>query len=619
MKQKLLANVFTDGVILQRDTSIKFWGEAAPDEEIRVAFNDYIYQVTADETGNWEITVPPLPAGATPQLTVTSEETRQTVTDILMGDIWICSGQSNMELPMLRTRRMFEHYNKTTNNPHIRMYHVPMAYNFHGVQTEIPAASWIKATPQDMEKFSATAFFFANKLYEETGVPIGLVLSALGGTPVESWMSREALAAYPELLAQADECQQDGFMAQITATELATQDDWYHQLNTFDRGLNEKWYDENVADEDWKEIDLDVPWDEVTDLKASGSIWFRKEVDVPATLAEQSADIILGTIADGDEVYINGEKIGGVTYRYPPRDYPIPHLKAGKNTIAIRVIAAHGMGEFGFGKAHKLLFADQSEISLTKDWKYKRALSCPPLAGLTFFQNRPIGNYNGMIHPFHKFPIKGAIWYQGETNAGQPEGYSKKLSALITDWRKHWQQGDFPFILVQLANWSPKGPLMHWEQLRDEQAKTLKTPNTRMVVANDIGEYNDLHPLNKKAVGERLAGEALSLAYEKDIVSTGPTLTQIEQAENQLILHFETFGSQLKLSHGDVVYGLSLWVNDIEIAVEGQVIKTSVHIHTAHADQITAVSYAWIDDPVDANLYNEEGLPTVPFKRELTK
>lgn len=616
-EKKLLANIFTNGVILQRDMPIKIWGTVTPNAEINVKFDENTYETLACKNGKWEVILPPLPIGNPHQLTVSSNGITEEINDILMGDIWICSGQSNMELPMLRTRRLFENYNKTANNPHVRMYHVPMNYNFHDKQDEIPKSSWICVEEGQTEKFTATGFFFANKLYEETGVPIGLILSALGGTPIESWMSQTALANYPEELAKAKQCCKEEYMKNLIAVEQKINNQWYQKLNEFDRGINEKWYQEAFDDRDWKEINLNVPWDQVTDLKASGSVWLRKEVELSKELQNQSADIILGCIVDADEVYVNGKQVGGIGYRYPPRDYPATHLKAGKNIIAIRVTVTQPVGGFIFDKSHKLLFEDKTEISLCDGWKYKRALSCPPLTETTFFQKIPTGNYNGMIAPLHNLPIKGVIWYQGESNAATPKGYSKKFSTMITDWRKNWNQGDFPFIFTQLSNWSPKGQLMHWELLRDEQTKTLKISNTRMVVTNDIGEHNDLHPLNKKTVGERLASEALSLAYGKDIISTGPTLAMIEKSENHFILHFETGKSKLTLKYGNVVYGLSTWINDIEIPVEGTINDTTVIIKTAYTNKVTAISYAWIDDPGDANLYNAIGLPAVQFKKEV--
>jgi sialate O-acetylesterase len=258
-------------------------------------------------------------------------------------------------------------------------------------------------------------------------------------------------------------------------------------------------------------------------------------------------------------------------------------------------------------------------MRLTDGWKYKRALAClPPTGGAPAFQNIPTGNYNGMIAPLHKLAIKGVVWYQGESNAGEPSGYSEKLVKLITDWRNNWQQDDLPFIFAQLPNWAPKGRVTNWALLRDEQAKTLAVPNTRMAVTYDTGEYNDLHPLNKKAVGERLANEALSLVYGMAIVSTSPTLKTVEKVDNKIVLDFETYGSVLTLKFGEHVYGLAIWHNEIEITAEGVLDGSKVTITTPFMDEITAVSYAWSDDPVTANLANNEGLPTAPFKKELS-
>ena len=618
MKNKLLANIFTDGVILQRELPVRIWGKGDVGCEVTITFNGKSYVSTVDTKGSWQVILPSFVAGGPYVLTVKTAEEVQVVNDILIGDVWICSGQSNMEINMLRTRRMFGDYNKNTHNPKIRKYHVPMNYNFDKPQFEIPEATWISAIPEHMEKFSATAFFFANKVYNETGVPIGIILSALGGTPIESWMSRTALSDDPEALAKADLCRKPGYMEKMTREGQKISDAWFEKLNRYDRGLNGSWQSEDFDDQDWKTIDLGTSWDEVDDLKASGSVWLRKVIEIPTELASKSADIILGTIIDADEVYINGEQIGGIGYQYPPRDYIVSNLKPGKNLIAIRVIAVGGTGGFTVGKERKLLFANGQTIDLTLNWKYKRALSCPPPAGGTpFFQNTPIGNYNGMIAPFHNFPIKGVLWYQGESNAGSPEGYSDKLKTLITDWRQNWNQGDFPFIFAQLPNWAPKGRMTNWAYLRDEQAKVLTLVNTRMAVTYDSGEHNDLHPLNKKAVGERLAGEALSLAYGFDLTSTAPTIQTINKMASQCILTFDVFGSNLVLKHGQHVQGLSLWINDIEIPTEGLIINNTVITKAPYMADVTAISYAWSDDPSDANLYNEEGLPAAPFKKQL--
>ncbi|MCL1924767.1 MAG: sialate O-acetylesterase [Defluviitaleaceae bacterium] len=640
---KLLDNIFKNGVVLQRDMPIKIWSaygspassinSSSKDDSVTLKFNEDSYETKRDNNGYFEFILPAKSFGGPHKMSVSSGGLVEEIEDVFIGDVWVCAGQSNMELPMIRVKRMFSEELKNSENNYIRQYHVPLTSEFHEEKRQTPNSEWVSVKKGELENFSAVGFFFASKLYEKYKVPIGLIMTAVGGTPVEAWMSRRALASYPEKILMADECQKPGFMENIISSEQKMNDAWYTNLNEFDRGLNEKWYSELFDDSDWKSIHLTTPWDEVADLRATGAIWFRKTIELTEEqAAEKDVSLILGCIIDADEVYVNGEKIGGITYRYPPRDYKVTNLKKGLNTIAIRVIASHTMGGFINDKSYKLLFVN-SELDLKDNWLYKRALSCPPLPPTTFFRNRPTGNYNGMIAPLHSYGIKGVIWYQGESNTGEPEGYSKKFSKMITDWRDKWNQEDFPFLYVQLANWSPKGSLMNWELLREEQTKTLELHNTRMVVSIDVGEHNDLHPLNKKTIGERLALEALSLAYGEDIVSTSPKIKSIERPivgielastslikEDKLILSFDTHGSKLALSNSPIdekVRGLSIWVENIEISTEGIIKDNTVIIETPFVSKVTHVSYAFTDDPAEANLCNEEKLPAVPFKKKL--
>ncbi|MCL2610494.1 MAG: sialate O-acetylesterase [Defluviitaleaceae bacterium] len=613
---KLLANIFRDGVVLQRDIPIKIWGKAEPLVSVELRFNDEIYETTATNNGTFEIIMPAKTFGGPHKISVSSGKEIEEIKDVLIGDVWICAGQSNMELPMHRVHRMFSDEIKEGLNPNIRQYHSPVTFDFHERKTELPDSDWISVKPGQTENFSATGYFFAKKLYEQHNVPIGLIMTAVGGTPVEAWMSREALADFPEALAQADECKQEGFVEGITEKEQKANEDWYEKLNKFDRGLHEKWFSEDFNDSDWKTLNLNTAWDEVTDLKASGSIWLRKTIEISEELVKKPASLILGCIIDADEVYVNGKLVGNTTYRYPPRDYKVTNLKPGENTISIRVIASHSTGGFIKDKAYKLLWED-SEILLDSDWRYKRSISCPSLDHLTFFYYKPTGTYNSMIVPLHPYAIKGVIWYQGESNTKDPHRYHEKFSSMIGDWRKNWNQGDFPFLYVGLANYSPKGGLMNWELLREEQRKALDVPNTEMIVAIDLGEHNDLHPLNKKGIGERLALAANRIAYGLDIVSSGPQIKIIERQANKLILHFDIQKSRLQLSEGSSVKELSICVDEIEISVEGVIDGETVIIETPYASIVTAISYAFIDDPTDANLYNELGLPAVPFKKSL--
>lgn len=612
---KLLANIFNNGMVLQRNKDILFWGKSKPNLPITLNFNNNIYTTTTDSSGYWEINNPAIPAGNTYILEVTDGQITQTVNNILIGDVWLCSGQSNMEINMLRTKRMFGELNNTVTNPNIRKYHVPMNYKFDGPTDEVPETEWISVEPGQLEKFSATAYFFANKLYEETKIPQGIILSALGGTPIESWMGRDLLTEFPELLNKVNLCNQAGYMEQRRFEGQKITDRWFENISKFDRGLKENWHLQNLDDSSWKTIDLDIPWDEITDLKTVGSVWLRNEIVLTKDEVNKKADIILGTIADADEVFVNGTRVGGTGYQYPPRDYQVDNFIEGKNLIVIRVLAINGTGGFTHGKEHKILFEDFTQLNITHNWKYKRALTCaPPTGGAPFFQNTPTGNYNGMIAPFHPFPIRGIVWYQGESNAGSPAGYNKLLKSLITDWREKWNDKELPVFVAQLPNWSPKGRLTNWALMRDEQYKILELSNTRVAITYDSGEFNDLHPLNKKTVGERLALEALSLVYGKNIISTSPSFSSYVLSKEELIIHFNTYSSYLTTLSDNVVHGFSVHINDIEIPVEAAITGDSVIIESDILDVITDISFAFNDDPDIANLVNEIGLPAAPFK-----
>lgn len=621
MSHRLLANIFTDGAILQRDLPIKFWGETWPNDEVTVEFANEQKVVNANAKGRWEVGYPAMAAGGPYRLVVNAKGSKREVEDILLGDVWLCAGQSNMEFPMARTKRMFDDEIATANNPLIREYHVPENAVFTGPITEIPASPWLKVEPGSTAKITAVGYFFAKRIQAEIGVPIGLVLTALGGTPIESWMERDSLTRYSdELLKKADQCSVPGYIEETVEYETSIANAWQRDINRYDIGLSEQWFDQSYNDENWQPFNLDRPWDLDADLKEPGVIWFRKEIVLTEAQVSQSADVILGTIADADTVYLNGVKIGETGYRYPPRDYPAVGLRVGKNLLTIRVVVNAGTGEFGYDKNRRLLFADQSTIDLTPDWVYRRSLTCEPAEATTFFRNVATGNYNGMIAPLHQVPIKGVIWYQGESNAGDFGDYAMKMRDLVEDWRERWQLGDFPFIYAQLANWSPKGRIVEWKYIREEQADALRRmENMAMVATYDLGEANDLHPLNKKGVGDRMAGAALRLAYGLDLVASGPVLKSIkqgeEEAENQIIITFEASPSPLMLKHGNLVQGLTLEVGDFAIAVEGvlDIEKNQVIITTEHAKAVRSVGYAQNDDPAAANLYNEAGLPVLPF------
>ena len=599
-----LANIFKDGVVLQRDMEIKIWGNFYSEKEVVLEFCGDTYKTISNNKGYFEFILPKMDSGGPYEMKIDS----LILKDIKIGDVFILSGQSNMETPMARLKRLFPEEFVLPNNEDIRQYTVFPTHDFNDNNNEIVDSNWVSVNDSSIDSFSAVGYFFAKKLYEKNKVPIGLILAAVGGTPIESWMSRSSLSPWPEKLKLADECKIDSFMKNIEEEDNRREKEWFDILNKYDRGLNEKWYLEDFPLEGFKKISLTQPWDIVPDLKAPGVVWLIKDIILDEV--EENASLILGCIVDADDVYVNGLCIGSTTYKYPPRDYVVNNFKKGLNRIAIRVVAVHTTGGFVENKSYKLVLGDK-EICLLGGWLYKRSLSMPELLPRTFFRNKPTGNYNAMIKPLHPFKVKGVLWYQGESNTGEPHGYNEKFEAMVKNWRKKWGY-TLPFLYVQLANFSPKGPLMNWELLREEQKKGLNIEKTRMVVTMDVGETNDIHPLDKKSVGERLALCARNLIYGEDVVCEGPSFDSYERGDNSLTLYFNQ-----PIKDVGIARGLSIWIKDCEINVEGEISGNTILIKTPHLGEVTHISYAFIDDDINANLFNKYNLPVAPFKEEL--
>jgi sialate O-acetylesterase len=344
-------------------------------------------------------------------------------------------------------------------------------------------------------------------MYGKNGIPVGLINSAVGGSPVEAWISEEGLKPFPKYLSEMTIYQSDALIASIQSTGNMQRNRWNEALYRYDAGLHEpaRWFDPAYDDSDWKAVDLfDTSWNNSSSGPVNGSHWFRKEVEVPAEQAGKAAVLRLGCIVDADSVYVNGTFAGTVSYQYPPRIYTIPEglLKAGKNTVTVRLISYGGYPHFVREKPYKLVF-DNSEISLEGQWRYKPGAAMPAMPGGTTFQYKPVGLYNAMIAPLRGLSFKGAIWYQGESNAGRPDEYYDLLRAMIADWRAKLDAPALPFVIVELAEFGkPDG----WDAFRQVQRRVAEdTPNAAFAPAKDLGEWNDIHPLDKKSVGVRVA------------------------------------------------------------------------------------------------------------------
>lgn len=491
-----LPRLISHGMVLQRGANARLWGTA--DEPVTVSFLGRTYHASPKSDGGWEVILSDLPPGGPHTLTVNG----LTLHDVYVGDVWLCSGQSNMQIPMRRVRYMYPEELQSPN-PDIRQFTVAQRTDFHVPQDDLATGAWAGASPETIPDFSAVGYFFAKRLYGQYHIPVGLILCAIGGTPIHAWMSRSALCDFPELLAQADQCADDDYVAQTQAEDKARSERFFRVIDEGDPGLKQKWYDPGYDDSLWEERPLLMPF------MGTGSVWLRKTLEIPPALWGKPAMLFLGTLIDWDTAYVNGQIVGATTYRYPPREYLIPSLPQGRCVITVRAIMRDG-GGFTPGKQY-LLSTESGAFDLSGSWRFREGGRGIPYGMETAFHYKPTGLYNGMLHPLTRYQIKGAIWYQGESDASLPARYAEKFKAMVHSWRAAWGY-DFPFLFVELPYWEG-GP--DWDILRREQRQGLSIPKTGMAAAFDLGEHNDLHPQGKQMVGERLARLAMRLAYNE--------------------------------------------------------------------------------------------------------
>lgn len=615
-----LPRLVSDGMVLQRDTEVTIWGWAEPGEVVTVAFEGQHHQDKANIAGQWRITLAALKAGGPYEMDIRGFK-RITLKNILVGDVWICSGQSNMELPMIRVRDRYPDLIATANNPKIRQFKVPQRYDFNVAHEDVTDGYWEAVTPETIGGFSATGYFFAAYLYEQYGVPIGLINSALGGSPAEAWLSEDALQAFPEHLKVALQFKDDAYVESVKQDNEQRQNQWYARLDKLDKGLvdgKRPWLDLDFDDSDWSEMNVPGFWGGEGLEPVNGAVWFRKEFEVPAAMAGKAGLLRLGAIVDADHAYINGTFVGTTSYQYPPRRYEVPAgvLKAGKNVIGIRVINSTGRGGFMPDKPYEISAGGRT-IDLKGLWKYKIGAVMEPLQGPVFIRWKPLGLYNGMIAPLVNYRIKGVIWYQGESNVGRAAEYQTLFPAVIANWRAKWGQGDFPFLFVQLANFleAKNVPVESgWAELREAQLKSLSVPNTGMAVTIDIGEWNDVHPLNKGDVGKRLGLAARKFAYGEDLVYSGPIFESMRVEGNRAILSFTHVGGGLVAKGGDLRQFAIVGADKKFVWAKAVIKDNKVIVWNYDVKEPAAVRYAWADNPEGANLYNSEGLPASPFR-----
>ncbi len=627
-------------MVLQRGIRIPVWGSAEPGDKVTVQFAGQTKSAKAGPDGGWRVTLASLPASHEARdLTVRSTLAPQpvTLTDVLVGDVWVCSGQSNMQWPVGSSNNAPAEI-ASADYPNVRFFTVPCKAELRpGVAIE---GAWSRCTPTSVAGFSAVGYFFGRELHRKTGVPIGLINSSWGGTIAEAWTSRAALTANPFFRRVVKDYENE----LITPTEtrkaiLAKQEEWRLQnerKDTHNAGEAQRWHQPDGPVADWREMDLPRAW-QAAGHQHSGIFWFRREVEVPAEWAGRDLTLSLGPTDKSDVTYFNGACVGSITMEQrpdawcTPRIYTVPGalVKAGRNVIAVRVYSNIFAGGFiGVPSQMRLLPADAEDaapIPLAGAWRYAieenfgMVTSPPPPPRGEGNANTPYILFDNMIRPLLPFAIRGAIWYQGESNAGQARQYRTLFPLMIRSWRDAWKQGDFPFLFVQLANYTPakdEPADSAWAELREAQTLTLASPNTGMAVITDIGDAGDIHPRNKQDVGLRLALPALATVHGfKGLVYSGPIYKAMRKEKGRIRLEFDHVGGGL-VARGGALKGFAIAGADkrfvwAEAAIDGD----TVIVSSPHVPKPVAVRYGWAENP-PCTLYNAAELPASPFRTD---
>ncbi len=628
----LLHPLFTDHAVLQRDVTFPVWGWAAKGERVTVTFHGATATATAGADGHWQAVLGPFPAGGPFDLAVTAGARQERRTDVMLGDVWLCSGQSNMEQGVGIAAHP-EREIAAANHPGIRLFTVPHRIAF--APETMVESRWEPCTPTTIAAggwggFSAVAYFFGRKLHADLNIPIGLIHSSWGGTIAEAWVSANGLKAVPDFdkavagLAAEAEARRRG-----PESYRPRMDAWYAQHEPGSREQTD-WSKPGLDASAWKTMILPTKWEEAGLPNFDGVVWFRLDVDLPAAWAGREAVLHLGPIDDRDTTWVNGVRIGSADAWDTPRVYAIPTgtLKAGRNTIAVRVLDTGGAGGL-WGKPEQMFLEAAGTPALTAvplagAWRYRVGLDLhdvppPPAADV----NNPhvvTVLSNGMIEPLVPFAIKGAIWYQGESNVGRAAQYRKLLAALVRDWRHRFKSGEFGFYIVQLAGFGDPKPQPGddaWAELREAQwLVSREVSGCGLATAIDIGESKDIHPKNKQDVGARLALAAEAGTYGMKVAASGPVYRAMKPESPAIRIEFDHADKGLISMNAKPLAGFAIAGSDRKwFNADARIDGTTVVVSSPQVPAPVAVRYGWTAF-MECNLYGADGLPALPFRTD---
>jgi sialate O-acetylesterase len=609
--------IFSDGMVLQRDKQIPIWGFADANESVEIHFNKQIKKTQADKNGKWTVNLNAEKAGGPFELTIIGKN-KITIKNVLVGEVWICSGQSNMEFQVFKTMNS-EKEISSADYPMIR--HFGVAQDLSGTpKDDLKQGKWEVANKENVGNFTAVGYYFARKLYSELKIPIGIINTSWGGTNVETWTSREAFENSPDFKAMIADVPTVDINAIFETYKKSVLDN-LKKVQGFDVSMEneDQFKNPNFQDKNWPEIKVPSLWENQQIGNIDGIVWMRKTIVLTAEQVKKEAVLHLAKVDDEDKTYVNGVEVGTNNLWDKLRVYKIPAnvLKEGTNVIAVRITDySGGGGIYGDPQDLKIDFKD-SNVPLEGLWKFnvvKVRIEVSP-------NSYPSLLYNAMVNPLVPYAMQGVLWYQGEANVWRAAEYKKSFPLMINDWRTKFKQGNFPFYFVQLSTFdefggnSQKGS--RWAELREAQSETLKLPNTGMAVTTDIGNAKDIHPTNKQDIGLRLAAIAMNNLYGKKQVCSGPTYKSQAIKGNEIILTFDNIGSGLSTPNNDELKGFEIAGADKVFHSAKAIIKDNkIIVSSDKVQNPVAVHYGWADDDTAINLFNKEKFPASPFRTD---
>ena len=639
-----LSQLFQSGMVLQRGKSIPVWGKAETGELVTVRFNNKQYATTADLQGNWHINLPKMKAGGPYTMTVGDI----VLTNILIGDVWLLSGQSNIDVTIERVYPQYTKEIDTYENPDIRMFRVQNETAVHGEKDDIRPTSinWKPVNKENAWLFSAVGYFLGKRMYEKTNVAQGIIVNSWGGTPIEAWISADSLREdYPLLVKRAEFFQNDDYVKAQAEANMQAEKQWQKMLKNYDPGIQDDWTSPTFDDSEWQSVNQwDTKWavSPTTHRPVVGTIWLRQHINIDKAHAGKPARLLLGTLFDQDFTYLNGQQIGHTGYQYPPRRYDIPEglLREGDNVITVRFINKYGLVHFIPEKPYLIAFGEDrfsqnpmpsDVIPLSETWKMQLGAEMPNCpSGDISLQNIPTTLYNAVVNPLAPYALSGVVWYQGESNTGNPAPYADYLKKMMNCWRDRWNDQKMPFVIVQLANHdgrqqtgfpSPITPQTKpvnsgWAALREAQRLTAKNdPRAELAVINDLGETVDIHPLRKKEVAERIGLGFDRLVYNNK-VSLSPEVVSAEVKDSTIVLTLDQPIQSGKLNEFEVASDDDIFQN-AEAEADGN--KITILSPLTSQSLPLRVRYAWKDNPLTANVRSLLGLPMSSFEIEVKK